>query len=192
MVIRLSACVILATAMAAAPAAEPQPEVFPRVMFGAAALAQVPAATLVDEVLAVDGPLVQIALAADLALVLGSGSKLAILRPEGAAGRFVVVVLNEPVLAVDSGGDRIATLRTGSHLVAAHVDSAPGRNDNWVLPLANPDDGAVHALSARGMQLGNWVMVRQQAYIDSLRIDIAPLNQAIASFIRRLLAGGGR
>lgn len=190
--IRQSACVILATAMAASPAAEPPPEVFPRVMFGAAALAQAPAATLVDEVLAVDGPLVQIALAADLALVLGSGSKLAILRPEGSAGRFVVVVLNEPVMAVDTGGDRIATLRTGSHLVGTRPGAVPAADDDWVLPLANPEDGAVHGLSARGLQLGNWVMVRQQAYIDSLRIDIAPLNQAIASFIRRLLPGGGR
>ncbi len=190
--IRLSACVILATAMAAAPAAEPPPEVFPRLMFGAAALAQAPAATLLDEVLAVDGPLVQIALAADLALVLGTGSRLAILRPEAAAGRFVVVVLNEPVLVVDTGGDRIATLRTGSHLVGARVGAVSATDDPWVLPLAGPDEGAVHDLSARGMQLGNWVMVRQQAYIDSLRIDIAPLNQAIASFIRRLLPGGGR
>ena len=51
---------------------------------------------------------------------------------------------------------------------------------------------AMPGLSSGGLQLGDWVMVRQQAYLDSLRIDVTPINQAISSFIRRLLPGGGR
>ena len=115
-----------------------------------------------------------------------------ILRPADAGGRFLVLVQREPVLAVHGGHDRIASLRSGSHLITAAVDAAHGSVADRVVPLAPADGQAMTGLSSRGLQLGDWVMVRQQAYLDSLRIDVTPINHAIASFIRRLLPGGAK
>ena len=115
-----------------------------------------------------------------------------ILRPADAGGRFLVLVQREPVLAVHGGHDRIASLRSGSHLINVQLNDAHGSAADWVVPLAPADGQAMTGLSSKGLQLGDWVMVRQQAYLDSLRIDVTPINHAIASFIRRLLPGGAK
>ena len=181
---RLLACTLLC-ATCCGPAAA---DVFPRVVHGAAASAQPLAAALIGEPIEVAGELLQIELGPDLTLSLGAGAKLAILRPPGAAQGLVVVVLAEPVLAAHTRLDRIATLGIGSHLLSSGGDAA----GDWALRLSAADGRAMPGLSARGFQLGDWVMVRQQAYLDSLRIDVLPLNHAIAGFIRRLLPGGGK
>ena len=189
---RLAAWATLLAGLSAPCAAQPVGEAFPRVTYGAAALAHDPADALVGATLTVTGVLAQIELGAEVTLALGAGAQLAILRPQGAGGRFLVLVLREPVLAVHGAHDRIVSLKSGSHLIAADAGDVRTSLADWVVPLAATDGQALPSLSSRGLQLGDWVMVRQQAYLDSLRIDVTPINQAISSFIRRLLPGGGR
>ena len=197
---RLLLAAILLAALSAPSAAQPVADRFPRVVYGATALTHEPFAGLTHEppagligaTLSVTGELAQIELGPEVTLSLGAGAKLAILRPADARGRFLVLVQREPVLAVHGGHDRIASLRSGSHLITADANHAQGSAADWAVPLAAAEGQAMPGLSSRGLQLGDWVMVRQQAYLDSLRIDVTPINQAIASFIRRLLAGGGR
>ena len=189
---RVAAWATLLIGLSTPCAAQPAADVFPRVTYGAAALAHDPADVLVGATLSVTGDLAQIQLGAEVTLALGAGAKLAILRPEGAGGRFLVLVLREPVLAVHDAHDRIVSLRNGSHLIAAHAGDARGSLTDWAVPLAAADAQAMPGLSSGGLRLGDWVMVRQQAYLDALRIDVTPINQAISSFIRRLLPGGGK
>ena len=189
---RLLPGAILLAALSLSCAAQPAPVAYPRVVFGAAALVHESSAGLIDAPLSVAGELVQIELGSEVTLSLGAGAKLAILRPADARGRFLVLVQREPVLAVHGGHDRIASLRGGGHLITVEANPAHASAADWVVPLAAADGRAMPGLSSRGLQLGDWVMVRQQAYLDSLRIDVTPINHAIASFIRRLLPGGGR
>lgn len=182
----------LLLALSAPCVAQPAGDAYPRVVYGAAALAHEPPEGMLGATLSVVGELTQIELGPAVTLSLGTGAKLAIVRPADALGRFLVLVLSEPVLAVHGVHERIASLRSGSHLITLEVNEAHGSAADWAVPLAPADGQAMTGLSSRGMQLGDWVMVRQQAYLDSLRIDVTPINHAIASFIRRLLPGGGR
>ena len=182
-------CGALATA---ASAKDSVLEGFPRVIHGDSAIAQRGPAGLTNELLEVESGLVQILLAADVALAVGAGSRFAILRPDKAEGKFVVMVLAEPVLALHTGLDKIQTLRLGGHLVDTGPREPDSARNEWVVPLFAPDGSAAKGLSAKDLQLGSWVMVRQQAYLDSLRIDVRPINQAIATFIRRLFPSGGK
>lgn len=189
---RLLPGAILLAALSAPCAAQSVADTFPRVVFGAAALAEEPPSGLVGATLSVAGALAQIELGPEVTLSLGAGAKLAILRPADAGGRFLVLVHSEPVLVVHGRHDRIASLRGGSHLITVDENIAHGSEADWAVPLGPADGQAMSALSSRGLQMGDWVMVRQQAYIDSLRIDVTPINHAISSVIRRLLPGGGR
>ncbi len=148
---------------------------------------------LVDADIRVASALLQIELGPGLVVSAGQGARFALMRVDGNEARHVVIVLAEPVLAVNLALNQARTLATGSHVLQAAA-AAPGSTEagDWAVTVAAADARRRIGPAGTDVLLGDGVMVRQQAYLDSLRIDVLPLNRAIASFIRRLLSGGGK
>ncbi len=159
----------------------------PVIEFGAVASTGGEVSALLDTPLEAAGELLQVRLSPGVVLSAARGARLALLRQDAGDAGTLVIVLREPVMAVDTAGNRVAALGLGGHFVR------DGRPDgDWVVRV--PPRGAERggAMAGQAPLLGDGIMVRQQAYLDSLRIDVQPINRAVAAFIRRLLPVPGR
>lgn len=83
-----------------------------------------------------------------------------------------LIVARGPVQLADLTLDSFRPLPLGSHAVAASTASLV--------------DSAEPATQDTRYQLSNAVMVRQQQYLDSLKIDVRDINQLLANVIRAL------
>ena len=179
--LRICLAVVLLAVQALASAAPVEVE------FGAVWSAAGEAAGLLDVPLEPAGELLQLRVGRDIVLSAARGARLAILRNDGTDAGTLVVVLSEPVVAVDTAANRLAVLGVGSHFL--RDGAAQGE---WAVALAPAGAQRPPGMAGIAPLLGDAVMLRQQAYLDSLRIDVQPLNRAIASFIRKLFPTPGK
>lgn len=137
---------------------------------------------------AVDARLVQVSLAANLVLAAGEGANFLIEEaPGGPAGTHILGVGRGPVLLIDTARQRMERLGRGSYLVGAGRGSEPAALQGLGNRSPGDDSPAHRDLELRqGFQLGDAIMTRQQAYLDSIRIDVRDINRAFSSLLRAI------
>lgn len=90
-------------------------------------------------------------------------------------GSVLLTVNGGSVMALDLENDQVAALPPGSY----HLDPREDASGN---PAIVPPDPQYR----QGFALANWVLVRQQTYLDSLRLDVRDLTHGLASILRAL------
>ncbi len=160
---------------------------YPRVLHG-----QAPAA-LVGESVVVESPLLQVELMPGIVLSVGAGAVLVLTPAREIGGDFVVTVINGPVLAVHVERGELRDLRVGYHVVgdglpASANQAAGAHRQEWALPIeALPGYATLPAEQRTHLALGDGIMVRQQEYLDKLKVDVTVINRIVVSIIRGML-----
>lgn len=112
------------------------------------------------------GPL-QVELAPGLVLSAGTGAEFQVAtRPGGAA---VLRVGAGPVLLVDLLRNTVVELPPGSYTGGAIA----------VAPAEEP-------FERQDFRFGDYILVRQKDYLNSIGMDVTPINNVISSFLRGL------
>ena len=143
---------------------------FPKVLFGT--LPQVRDGGRSFEV---EGNLLQIQLTPGLVVSAGRGALLNLFA--GPDDGFLLTVNGGAVIALDLDADRIMDLPPGAYRLGTRQP--------------RPVDGAAAGNEFRqGFVLADSIMVRQQSYLDTLRIDVRDINKSLISLIRGLFPGG--
>ena len=163
----------------------------PKVLFGELRGTVSSAGSLVDVPLQVLSPVAQIELAPGTIVSAGSGAILAFPRMLGHDGRTVLVVVRGPAFLVNLPLNATHDLLPGSYLLVdakkrGEVFSQDAESEQWVVPVALHSAPRQGLDPSQGFRLADSVMVRQQIYLDSLRIDVTAINHALASLIRSL------
>ena len=154
---------------------------------------------LPGEAIEVRSELLQIEIAPGMVLSAGRGAMIALLQPAHADAHLVVAVLAGPVLALNLGLNEVRDLGIGSHLLSLRAAQAgeraaqrTGGAADWALALATSDQERRALGLGQGFQFADSIMIRQQAYLDALRIDVRQINHGLASVIRRFFPGGSK
>lgn len=162
-------------------------EALPRVIHGAAP------AVLVGEPISVDGPLLQIEVTPGIVVSVPMGAMLVLTQARENGDAFAVTVLKGPTLALNLKREEMRQLGVGTHLIGNHIATGHANRqgavaDAWTAPLESlPGYAALSTEQRQGMLLGDALMVRQQQYLDSLKIDVTSVNRLVVSIIRSML-----
>ena len=164
---------------------------YPKVIFGEIRGAVVSGGGLIGAPLQVLSAVAQIELGPAIVVSAGEGAILGFLRAEEHPGRLVITLLRGPALLLNLVDNGVRDLHPGRYLAALDASSANslargGGQDDWVVQLTSVDLERRSFEPAQGFHVADSVMIRQQSYLDSLRIDVSPINQALVSLIRRL------
>ncbi len=145
-------------------------EEYPKVLFGI-----LPQAQDGGRSFEVAGNLLQIQLTPSLVVSAGQGALLNLFS--GPDGGFLLTVNGGAVIALELDTDRLIDLPPGAYRLGTRQ----------VLPV----DGAGTTSDYRqGFALADSIMVRQQSYLDTLRIDVRDINKGLVSIIRGLFPSG--
>lgn len=126
----------------------------------------------------VERGLIQLEIAPGIVLSAGAGAEFLVTPPSADGGPWLHVGAG-PVTLANLAHDSIRPLPAGSYRLDAQLGESSGDGaSDGVAPLASN--------IRQGFQFGDYIMVRQQEYLNSLTISVAPLNQAISSFLTGL------
>jgi hypothetical protein len=178
---KLGAALALITAASLAAATE-----LPRVIHGAAPT------TLVGEPVIVDGPLLQIEVAPGVVLSATTGTVLVLTPARENDDAIAVTVITGQTLALNMNREEIRRLGVGTHLIGNNLSprnagQAAKGGDPWAAPIESmPGYDALSSELRQGLLLGDGLMVRQQQYLDKLKVDVTAFNRVVVSIIRSL------
>jgi hypothetical protein len=139
---------------------------YPKVLFGF-----LPQAQENELSFEVSGNLLQIQLTPTLVVSAGEGALLN-LYP-GADEGYVLTVNGGAVIVLELDTDRIIELPPGAYRLGTRTALAI-------------DDRATATDYKQGFALADSIMVRQESYLEMLRIDVRDINKGLVSLIRRL------
>lgn len=160
-------------------------EALPRVIHGTAP------ARLIGEPISVDGPLLQIEVTPGIVVSAATGAMLVLTPARENGDAFAVTVLKGPTLALNMKREEMRQLGVGTHLIGSRIGLASGpagSADAWTAPLESlPGYDALSNEQRQGMLIGDGLMVRQQQYLDKLKIDVTAVNRIVVSIIRSMV-----
>ena len=173
---RFLCSVALALAAATATAAD----ALPRVVHGTAP------AQLVGDPISVDGALLQIEVTPGIVVSAGAGGMVVLTPAREGGGAFAITVLKGPTLALNMQREEMRPLGVGTHVLGSNIVTHSGTS--WAAPIESlPGYDSLSAEQRQGMLIGDGLMVRQQQYLDSLKIDVTSINRIVVSIIRSML-----
>jgi hypothetical protein len=176
---RAIAAVALATMSAALSAADT-----PRVIHG-----YPPPTALVGEPIAVETGLLQVELLPGVVVSATAGAVLVLTPAREGSDAFAVTVVSGPVWAVHLPRDEMRFLGVGIHLVGSGLqnkarDPETSTTETWIAPLETMPG---YEAATNKLVLGDGIMVRQQQYLDKLKVDVTGINRLVVSIIRGML-----
>jgi hypothetical protein len=139
---------------------------YPKVLFGV-----LPQARDGGRSFEVEGNLLQIQLAPGLVVSAGRGALLNLFP--GPDGGFLLAVNGGSVMAVETDVSRIVDLPPGAYRLGTR-QPLPAREAGFASDYR------------QGFALADAIMVRQQSYLETLRIDVKDINKGLVSLIRGL------
>jgi hypothetical protein len=152
----------------------------------AVATAPATAAQLVGEPISVNGALLQIELTPGIVVSAGAGGMLLLTpAPEG-GGALAIAVLKGPTLALNMQCEEMRPLGVDTHMLGSNIATHSGAS--WAAPIDSlPGYDSLSAAQRQGMLIGDRLMVCQQQYLDSLKIDVTAINRIVVSIILSML-----
>jgi hypothetical protein len=147
---------------------------YPRLLYGTALQSRSYANA---ETFEVTGPLLQIQLNERWVITAARGALINLYNVDN--NDFIVRVNAGPVMMLDLFSDQAAELGVGAYRLGTQS-------------LATNQPKADELPYSQGFSLADSVMVKQQAYLDKLKIDVQDINQMMVSIIRGLFPGGAR
>lgn len=162
----------------------------PEVIFDAG----VSAALVPDTPLRVDSALIQVQLGEHRVLSATKGAELVLRRPDAARNQYLIEVASGDVSLIDILGNSFDPLPPGTR-ISGPVPCADPPSTNCAeflveLPGSLPGQAVtggkpIEAIGPhQNFQLSGAVMLRQQKYLDSIRIDIRDINSVFSSILR--------
>lgn len=90
---------------------------------------------------------------------------------------------------VDTGANRAQWLGPGRYLARCNALSCTWQDDE---PPWAREAGRDEAAGIAGYRLADWIMTRQQQYIDDMSIDVRIINSSLSSLLRALIGRSAR
>lgn len=157
----------------------------PRVIYGSAP------ATLVGEAITVSEPLLQIELTPGVYVSAAAGAVLVLTQARDSGDAFALTLLAGPAMAVNTQREEIRSLAVGTHLIGSNIapaDAGRTGTDRWAEPIESlPGYASLSNEQRQGLLIGDGLMVRQQQYLDTLKVDVTAINRLVVSIIRSML-----
>ncbi len=174
----------LSLSMAAAVAAAAS---LPRVIHGTAPT------VLVDVPIVVSEPLLQIELTPGIYVSAAAGAVLVLTPARESGDAFALTLLAGPAMALNTQREEMRPLGVGTHLIGRNI--APGdtvrsgtKAEAWTAPIESlPGYASLSNEQRQGLLIGDGLMVRQQQYLDKLKVDVTAINRVVVSIIRSML-----
>ena len=140
---------------------------YPKVLFGA-----LPQPLENEKSFEVSGNLLQIQLTPTMVISAGNGALINLFP--GPDNGFVLAVNGGAVIALELDTDQVINLPPGAYRIGTRA--------------ALPVDGANTTRDYKqGFALGDYYMVRQQSYLETLHIDVRDINKGLVSILRHLI-----
>lgn len=159
-------------------------DAFPRVVFPAEYVLAIDA----DGIVTTDVALLQVELHPGLIVSAERGTQFAVTSGDAGSDSISFSILQGTVIAADLLANAVTRLAPGRYVITRKPGLAA---ETLVIPDATAESSRVGGNDSGaltpGYRLSDAVMVQQQKYLDSLKVDVRDVNNILASILRSLV-----
>lgn len=153
-------------------------------------------ALALDTPIRIDSRLIQVQLGEYWVLSAAEESEFVISRPESEKAGYLIRVVSGDVNLIDTLNDRLTPLPSGTRISGPHfapcADNAAADCGRFMVERSGVLSGSTATDAEvtgkidphQNFQLSGAVMLRQQKYLDSIRIDIQDINKVFGSILQ--------